>query len=292
MLRSLSGSPRVVNSKPVRMLDYSVEIQRSGPATLPAIYHNFHMGAVTLTGERLVVREGVDAERGTRFNPGESSIHPAGPGERVTWPRGAHCLYLHLHPRLIRRIGEQIWGVPGLALQHRPLLRDPVIRDIGFELHRLTDRDSAPAMSAAAHELVIALAHHVVTRYAGPAGPPVRVGTLSAEEILDVFRDGCPSWDGVATLAARCGFTRSHFPRRIRALTGLAPYAMVLGSRIEAAKNLLERREISLSAVAYATGFADQSHLTRVFRRAIGWTPARYRETNGTKVQDHPASPD
>jgi AraC family transcriptional regulator len=276
MLRSLGGSTPVVNSKPVRTRDYSVEVQWSGPATLPAIYHNFHRVAVTLSGERLVVQEGAGGGRWTRFAPGESSVHAAGPGPRVTWPTGAHCLYVHLHPRLIRRVGEEIWGVSGLAPETRPWLRDPVIRDIGFQLRHLIDR-ATPTDPRAAHDLVIALAHHVIVSYAADASPGIRVGTLSVEAILDAFRDDSPNWDGVATLAARCGLTRSHFSRRVRALTGLSPYAMVLGSRVEAAKNLLERREMPLSGVAYATGFADQSHLTRVFRRATGITPARYR---------------
>jgi AraC family transcriptional regulator len=57
---------------------------------------------------------------------------------------------------------------------------------------------------------------------------------------------------------------------------------MVIGSRIEAAKHLLEGAAVSLSEVAYRAGFADQSHLTRVFQRATGMTPARYRATRTT----------
>jgi AraC family transcriptional regulator len=57
----------------------------------------------------------------------------------------------------------------------------------------------------------------------------------------------------------------------------LWPQAIVLGSRIEAAKHLLEQGSLSLGEVAYASGFADQSHLTRVLRQATGLTPARYR---------------
>jgi AraC family transcriptional regulator len=174
--------------------------------------------------------------------------------------------------------------VPGLAPQTRPWLRDPVIRDIGLQLNHLIGV-GVPVDMQAAQDLVMALAHHVTVFYAAEAAPGLRVGTLSVEEILDVFRDTAPSWDSVAALAARCRLTRSHFSRRVRALTGMSPYAMVLGSRVEAAKNLLERREASLSEVAYATGFADQSHLTRVFRRRTGVTPARYR---GTCTRDAP----
>jgi len=276
MLRSLSGLTPIVNAKPVRTLDYSVELQCSGPATLPAIYHNLHVVAVFLSGEPLVVRESAGGLHRARFAPGDSCIHPAGPGHRVTWPAGVHCLYVHLHPRLIRRLGESVRSTPGLGVEVRPWLRDPVIRDIGHQLYHVVNA-CASIDARTVHDLVMALAHHLVLRYGAAAGPAMHVGRLSLEAILDAFRMGMPSWNGVAALAGRSGLTRSHFSRRIRALTGLPPYAMVLGSRIEAAKHLLERREVSLSEVAGTAGFADQSHLTRVFHRAAGITPARYR---------------
>lgn len=276
MLRSLNGSTPIANTKPVRTADYSVELQHSRPATLPAIYHNLHVVTVCLSGELLVVREGAGNRSSTQFVRGESGIRSAGPGQQVTWPAGAHCLYVHLHPRVIRRLGQAILGTPGVGLETRPWLRDPVIRDIGLQLHEVVTirRSLDPRV---VHDLVMALAHHVVVRYPAEAGPGIHIGRLSIEETLDTFREGTLNWAGVTALANRCGLTRSHFSRRICSLTGMSPSAMVLGSRIEAAKHLLERCNISLAEVAYTAGFADQSHLTRAFRRASGITPARYR---------------
>ena len=57
---------------------------------------------------------------------------------------------------------------------------------------------------------------------------------------------------------------------------------MSLGTRIEAAKHLLERDEASLSQVAYAASFADQSHLTRRFKRVVGVPPGQYAKTYGS----------
>jgi AraC family transcriptional regulator len=275
MLRSLESGRPVSNAKPVRTADYSVEIQRSGPATLPAIYHNLHMVMVCLSGEALVVRANAVGQRTIRFVAGESSVHTAGPGDRVMWPSGVHCLYVHLHPRLIRRLGKTMYGVPALGLETRDRLHDRTIREIGLQLHNVVTAASRIDMKSA-HDLVMALAHHVVANHPAANQPAAYVGKLSIEEVLDVIREDAPSWNGVAALAARAGLTRSHFTRRIRRLTGVAPYAMVLRSRVEAAKHLLEQREMSLSEVAYATGFADQSHITRVFKQVVGITPALY----------------
>jgi AraC family transcriptional regulator len=50
-----------------------------------------------------------------------------------------------------------------------------------------------------------------------------------------------------------------------------------MGRRLERAKTLLRRTREPLAAIAQEAGFADQSHLTQMFRREIGVTPGRFR---------------
>jgi AraC family transcriptional regulator len=275
MLRSLNGSTPVVNAKPVRTRDYSVEIQRSGPAALPAFYHNFHVVTVALSGESVVLRGSPGQSHPVRLASGDSSVHPAGLASQVTWPDGMHCLHLHLHPRLVRRLGSAGSAAAETTLQVRPRLRDPVLADIGLELFHLVHGPRSLDRGAV-ERLVTALAAHVVAVYPAPAGLPVYIGDRTVEEVLDLFRERTEP-AGMQIVAGWCGLSRSHFSRRFRALTGLWPQTMILGSRIEAAKHLLERNVGTLSEVAYTSGFADQSHLTRMFRRATGLTPGQYR---------------
>ena len=56
----------------------------------------------------------------------------------------------------------------------------------------------------------------------------------------------------------------------------MPPHAYQTHRRVERARALLAAGE-TLSATAWLTGFADQSHLTRHFRRAVGVTPGAYR---------------
>jgi AraC family transcriptional regulator len=49
--------------------------------------------------------------------------------------------------------------------------------------------------------------------------------------------------------------------------------------RIEHAQRKLARRDVPLKVVAADCGFADQSHMTRLFRRVLGATPAEYRRS-------------
>jgi AraC family transcriptional regulator len=58
---------------------------------------------------------------------------------------------------------------------------------------------------------------------------------------------------------------------------GVAPHNWLLMRRIEIAKQKLRGRQLSLSDVAFACGFADQSHFTRVFTRMVGVSPGAWR---------------
>jgi AraC-like DNA-binding protein len=64
--------------------------------------------------------------------------------------------------------------------------------------------------------------------------------------------------------------------RRFSQAYGVTPYAWLLQHRAERARGLVERG-VPLSAAAAAAGFADQSHMTRVFVRQFGFTPGALR---------------
>jgi AraC family transcriptional regulator len=68
-----------------------------------------------------------------------------------------------------------------------------------------------------------------------------------------------------------------HFSRSFKQSVGIGPQRYIMRLRIERAKTLMRRTRRPLAAIALETGFADQAHLTSVFRRETGLTPGRYR---------------
>lgn len=81
----------------------------------------------------------------------------------------------------------------------------------------------------------------------------------------------------VAELAGRCGLSRSYFARAFKVSMGQPPHRWLMHYRIHCARELLERTDDSIAAVALNCGFADQSHLTRVFHAVTGTSPAAWR---------------
>jgi AraC family transcriptional regulator len=73
------------------------------------------------------------------------------------------------------------------------------------------------------------------------------------------------------------GLSQSHFSRAFKRSLGSSPMAYVTVRRVERAKRLMISTGDRLIDVALACGFADQSHLTRYFRRVVGISPGRWR---------------
>ena len=82
---------------------------------------------------------------------------------------------------------------------------------------------------------------------------------------------------GLAELANLTQLSQSRFARGFRISTGVPPYSWTLQRRVAAAEHLLASTNIPVSEIAVQIGFADQSHLTKAFRRALGTTPAAWR---------------
>jgi transcriptional regulator of acetoin/glycerol metabolism len=78
-------------------------------------------------------------------------------------------------------------------------------------------------------------------------------------------------------LAAVASLSVWHFAHGFKQSVGDTPYGYVLGRRVERARQMLTCTDVSLAEIAQATGFADQSHLARHFRRRAGLTPHEVR---------------
>lgn len=80
----------------------------------------------------------------------------------------------------------------------------------------------------------------------------------------------------LAQIATECGLSAFQLIRVFQRVLGVSPYAYLVQMRVNRARELLHQG-VAVSEVAYACGFSDQSHLTRVFKKAIGVPPGVYR---------------
>ena len=80
-------------------------------------------------------------------------------------------------------------------------------------------------------------------------------------------------------LAEECGFSRAYFARWFHASTGMTPHQYVLEKRLLRTQCLLADSRSSLIDVAEICGFSSQAHMTQMFGRRFGVTPAEFRRS-------------
>jgi AraC family transcriptional regulator len=91
-------------------------------------------------------------------------------------------------------------------------------------------------------------------------------------------------------LAALVRLNSSHFGRAFRNSFGEPPHEYVIRRRVERAQGLMLSTDASLSDIALDCGLADQSHLTRLFRRIVGESPRAWRRARLSAPTDHASS--
>lgn len=93
-------------------------------------------------------------------------------------------------------------------------------------------------------------------------------------EFVDAHVDEPISLTDLANLA---GLSQFHFARVFKRANGETPCQFIRARRLERARTLLATTQMPLAELSLACGFANQSHFTAAFSRAMGISPARYR---------------
>ena len=79
------------------------------------------------------------------------------------------------------------------------------------------------------------------------------------------------------SMAEACGLGRTHFSTYCRKLFNVAPTEFLARARMDAARRLLENREVSITEAAFRCGFQSSQYFAKVFRARQGCPPSAYR---------------
>jgi AraC family transcriptional regulator len=164
-------------------------------------------------------------------------------------------------------------------LEPQDVFRDPLISQLAATAADEVEGGFADGILVDA--LNTALAVRVIRRFVdGSAIKPAPSNGLSRERlqrVQDYIETHLDDRLTLTVLAEIACLSPYHFSRSFKQAVGVGPQRYVMRRRLERAKTLMRRTRQPLAAIAQETGFADQSHLTSIFRRETGLTPARYR---------------
>jgi len=227
---------------------------------------------------------------------GENLVAPAGavnlaiPGEvhtgRAAKKAGWTYRMFYLDADLFTKTAAQMTG----KKMPLPFIREGVLFDPGLAgmIRRLHRRLQNPQVSILEKETgLLAVLGCVIRQYSRPriTGWPTGYEPNVVKSARDFIQAHYHRDISVRELAAITGLSPYHFIRVFQKQVGLTPHAYLTQVRIQRAGQRLQNGE-AIVDTALKTGFFDQSHLTRHFKRIVGVTPGRYRNS----VQDFPAT--
>ena len=167
-------------------------------------------------------------------------------------------------------------------------VHDPELASRLARVHALLEQQADPlreesALISALHAICARHAQHAQHAQPGAddepcASPP---GIRRVRELIDVHFAERLCLADLATLAAMSPF---HLIRLFRRHYGVPPHRYLELVRVEHARRMLQGGA-SISEIAFATGFSDQSHLTRHFKRVLGVTPGSYSRSYGSRAK-------
>jgi len=203
-------------------------------------------------------------------------------GQAAT-PAGWSYRVLYPEVSVVTSIAAELGWQRGTPWFPQTVLYDPATAVLLRRAHQAAEHgDQLASSSLLTAALTRLLRAHAAPQPADTGEPASRApaGVRAVRDLLPERLDDAPS---LAELAALTGLSQFALLRAFRRETGMPPHAYLNHLRVRRARQLLDGG-LAPAVVAAETGFADQAHLTRHFKRVVGVPPAAYqRERHGTR---------
>lgn len=159
------------------------------------------------------------------------------------------------------------------------VLQDPELAGELLKLHHSLDPGGGDGALEQESRLLTVL-NRLLMRHSLPRPPERNIASCSRAVSLarDYLADNLNRNPSLSELSRVAGLSRFHLLRVFARETGLTPHAFQVQLRLHKARELMGAGHL-LAEAALASGFSDQSHLSRHFKRVYGLTPGQYRKS-------------
>ncbi|OWV90552.1 AraC family transcriptional regulator [Rhizobium sp. N122] len=231
-------------------------------------HEQFGIGLVSSGAQKSLSGRGmVEAVAGDIITVNPNEVHDGAPiGQRRSWR------ILYFDPEIVAGLSREIGsGGAGRSEIPHPVIRNRAIAARFETLFGAVTEAKTDGMLR--EQLLLQLVADVMRERAGSdERPPVPASIRAARDLID---DDPLAAVSLADLSRESGLSRFQVLRGFARATGLTPHAYLVQARIHIARRLIAQG-MPLAEAAFASGFADQSHMTRVFVRKYGLSPRLY----------------
>ncbi len=192
------------------------------------------------------------------------------------------CLHVFLRNEVFADVALQVYGRSSSSLDILPTLGqgDAVLGQLLLTAAHLVREPHSGYRSDYLARAIAAqlLGHHTQVRGQAPSPAVLEPLTKSQMRRIHEFLENNLVTNFLfVDLANAAGLSRTAFFARFVRTMNMTPHQYLQRLRVDKAKEMLTETNMSLAEIASVSGFSDQSHLTRLFKRHIGTTPARFR---------------
>jgi AraC family transcriptional regulator len=211
---------------------------------------------------------------------GRVDVIPAFLDHWTNWDQEVEFSVIAICPTLLNQTTQELMQRE-IELIPQFSIDDPVIQQLALAL-RTEIQTGCMSGRLYGESLGTALAARLVQNYA-VSKPSLEFKANSLpqsqlERVIDYMKANLTQELSILDLATLTNMSESHFSRSFKQSVGIAPYQYLIQQRVERAKQLLKQQVISISDIALDCGFANQTHLTKVFRQITGMTPKAYQK--------------
>jgi AraC family transcriptional regulator len=281
ILAILPHSP-ILSSYEIASDGISVEYHRQPVHETPEIFYEQNIVVIHLNPANTIDVFKDGKWHREHFHAGDVSIAPAQLTSKGRWYREFEFLAVRFEPAfLLKSAFESIDG-HSIEIMRRFKTTDTLIHGMGLALkHELQNGENSSRLyldSVTTMMAVHLLRNHAVWRqniqdYKG--GLP----KYKRQQVIDYIHNYLDQDLRLIALADLVNISPYHFARMFKQSVGISPGQYVIKCRIEKAKRLLAKGNLSILEITQLVGFQSQSHFSDLFRRTIGVTPSNYRKS-------------
>lgn len=231
----------------------------------------------THTDAAIQVERVLDGQfRQEQVAPGNILVTPADITHWARWYGAGGVILLGFDASVLAQASYDVIDPDRAELLPHFTTPDPLIQQMGLALKTVLEQ-SASGSRLYAETMMNALIMHLLQHYSARS-PQWRdnsdgLSRSQWRQVKDYIQAHLDRDLGLEELAAVTQISSHYFCQLFKQTTGMTPHQYVIRCRIQRAKMLLRHTNQSIASIAKQVGFADQSHLTRHFKRCVGVTP-------------------
>jgi AraC family transcriptional regulator len=252
------------------------------PAWETPYFSNIHHSIVIHHSQHIQTESLLDSNRQQKqICKGDIIIAPANIPTHHIWNQGLEFSLLFLETTHIAQIAYESVDVDRVEILPHFATPDPLVYQLCLALNSELELGKS-CNRIYVDSLTTALSVHLIRQYS------------TKEQVIRDYTDGLSKHKlqraisfinehltenlSLKAISNAIEMSPHYFTSLFKQSTGMSAYQYVIYCRMDRAKHLLCRRDLSVAEISQQVGFQNQSHFTNAFRKHTGTTPKMYRE--------------